>query len=84
MNYQLGVSTCKLCCHGCCKRKIEELLVKLLKLESSERMKFQEFFVFVNGLIKSKLTVQDGVMYKTEFDKQLTYVNDTYMCSRTQ
>lgn len=57
------------------KKKIEELLVKLLKLEPSERMTFQEFFDFVDDLIKSKLTVinvQDGIMIKTEFDKQLT------------
>ena len=40
-------------------------------------MTFQEFFDFVDDLIKSKLTVinlQDGVMCKIEFDKQLTYV----------
>ena len=33
---------------------------------------------FVDDLIKSKLTVinvQDGIMIKTEFDKQLTYVH---------
>lgn len=51
--------------------------MKLLKLEPSERMTFQEFYDFVDDLIKSKLTVinsQDGVMVKIEFDKQLTYV----------
>ena len=66
------------CCHSYFKKKIEELLVKLLKLEPSERMTFQEFFDFVDDLIKSKLTVinvQDGIMIKTEFDKQLTYVH---------
>lgn len=66
-----------LCCHRYFKKKIEELLVKLLKLEPSERMTFQEFYDFVDDLIKSKLTVinsQDGVMVKIEFDKQLTYV----------
>ena len=69
------------CCHSYFKKKIEELLVKLLKLEPSERMTFQEFFDFVDDLVKSKLTVinvQDGVMIKTEFDKQLTYVR-TYI-----
>ena len=63
------------CCHSYFKKKIEELLVKLLKLEPSERMTFQEFFEFVDDLIKSKLSVinlQDGVMCKIEFDKQLT------------
>ena len=66
-----------MCYHSYFKKKIEELLVKLLKLEPSERMTFQEFFDFVDDLIKSKLTVinlQDGVMCKIEFDKQLTYI----------
>ena len=64
-----------MCCYSYFKKKIEELLVKLLKLEPSERMTFQEFFDFVDDLIKSKLTVinlQDGIMCKIEFDKQLT------------
>ena len=78
---QLAVSLFKLCCYSYFKKKIEELLVKLLKLEPSERMTFQEFFDFVDDLIKSKLTVinlQDGVMCKIEFDKQLTYVVGIY------
>lgn len=63
------------CYHSYFKKKIEELLVKLLKLEPSERMTFLEFFDFVDDLIKSKLTVinlQNGVMIKIEFDKMLT------------
>jgi len=55
---------------------MEELLVKLMKLEPSERMTFTEFFDFVDDLVKSKLTVisvQDGSVCKVEFDKNIRY-----------
>jgi len=53
---------------------MEELLVKLMKLEPSERMTFNEFFDFVDDLVKSKLTVinvQDGSVCKVEFDRNI-------------
>ncbi|XP_065893647.1 uncharacterized protein [Dysidea avara] len=57
------------------KKKMEELLVKLMKLEPSDRMTFIEFFDFVDDLVKSKLTVinvQDGSVCKVEFDKNIS------------
>lgn len=38
---------------------MNQLLVSLLKLDANERMNFDEFFTFVDDLMKSKVEVID-------------------------
>lgn len=45
---------------------MNELLVALLKLDANERMTFDEFFSFVDDLMKSKVEIID-LLHGTSF-----------------
>ena len=57
------------------RKKMNDLLRSLLKLDPKERMTFPEFFEFVDDLIKAKVEVINllhGTSFKIIYDPNMT------------